>query len=77
MSAGHQGQRGGTGAGVDATDPGHHAHRAGHAVRRLGVPIGRPAQPAELAPPYVFLASQESSYVSGQVLGVTGGTPLS
>src|SRR3712207_5158684 len=40
-------------------------------------PIGRPAQPAELAPPYVFLASQESSYVSGQVLGVTGGAPQS
>jgi NAD(P)-dependent dehydrogenase (short-subunit alcohol dehydrogenase family) len=40
-------------------------------------PIGRPAQPAELAPPYVFLASQESSYVSGEVLGVTGGAPLS
>ncbi len=40
-------------------------------------PIGRPAQPAELAPPYVFLASQEASYVSGQVLGVTGGAPLS
>ena len=40
-------------------------------------PIGRPAQPAELAPPFVFLASQESSYVSGQVLGVTGGAPLS
>jgi NAD(P)-dependent dehydrogenase (short-subunit alcohol dehydrogenase family) len=40
-------------------------------------PIGRPAQPAELAPPYVFLASQESSYVSGQVLGLTGGAPLS
>jgi NAD(P)-dependent dehydrogenase (short-subunit alcohol dehydrogenase family) len=39
-------------------------------------PIGRPTQPAELAPPYVFLASQESSYVSGQVLGVTGGAPL-
>jgi NAD(P)-dependent dehydrogenase (short-subunit alcohol dehydrogenase family) len=39
-------------------------------------PIGRPAQPAELAPPYVFLASQESSYVSGQVLGSTGGAPL-
>jgi NAD(P)-dependent dehydrogenase (short-subunit alcohol dehydrogenase family) len=40
-------------------------------------PIGRSAQPAELAPPYVFLASQESSYVSGEVLGVTGGAPLS
>ncbi|CAA9416503.1 MAG: hypothetical protein AVDCRST_MAG55-1685, partial [uncultured Rubrobacteraceae bacterium] len=41
-SAGHQGQRGGTGAGVDAADPGHHARRAGHAVRRLGVPHRAP-----------------------------------
>ena len=39
-------------------------------------PMGRPAQPAELAPPYVFLASQESSYVNGETLGVTGGVPL-
>jgi NAD(P)-dependent dehydrogenase (short-subunit alcohol dehydrogenase family) len=39
-------------------------------------PMERPAQPAELAPPYVFLASQESSYVSGETLGVTGGAPL-
>jgi NAD(P)-dependent dehydrogenase (short-subunit alcohol dehydrogenase family) len=39
-------------------------------------PEGRPAQPAELAPVYVFLASQESSYVCGEVIGVTGGKPL-
>ena len=39
-------------------------------------PMGRPAQPAEMAPPYVFLASQESSYVNGETLGVTGGAPL-
>ncbi|HEU5075202.1 MAG TPA: SDR family oxidoreductase, partial [Polyangiaceae bacterium] len=39
-------------------------------------PMGRPAQPAELAPAFVFLASQESSYVNGEVLGVTGGKPL-
>lgn len=39
------------------------------------VPLGRPAQPAELAPVYVFLASQESSYVSGETYGVTGGNP--
>jgi NAD(P)-dependent dehydrogenase (short-subunit alcohol dehydrogenase family) len=38
-------------------------------------PMGRPAQPAELAPAYVFLASQESSFVNGETLGVTGGTP--
>jgi NAD(P)-dependent dehydrogenase (short-subunit alcohol dehydrogenase family) len=39
-------------------------------------PTGRPAQPAELAPAFVFLASQESSFVNGEVLGVTGGQPL-
>jgi NAD(P)-dependent dehydrogenase (short-subunit alcohol dehydrogenase family) len=39
-------------------------------------PIGRAAQPAELAPTYVFLASQESSYIAGETIGVTGGTPL-
>lgn len=39
-------------------------------------PMGRAAQPAELAPAYVFLASQESSFVNGETLGVTGGTPL-
>jgi NAD(P)-dependent dehydrogenase (short-subunit alcohol dehydrogenase family) len=36
-------------------------------------PMGRPAQPAEVAPVYVFLASQEASYVSGEVIGVVGG----
>lgn len=39
-------------------------------------PLGRAGQPAELAPTYVFLASQESSYISGQVIGVTGGRVL-
>ncbi len=39
-------------------------------------PMERPAQPAELAPVFVFLASQESSYVVGEVIGVTGGKPL-
>jgi hypothetical protein len=39
-------------------------------------PMGRPAQPAELAPIFVFLASQESSYITGEVVGVTGGKPL-
>lgn len=36
-------------------------------------PLGRAGQPAELAPAYVFFASQESSYITGEVLGVTGG----
>jgi NAD(P)-dependent dehydrogenase (short-subunit alcohol dehydrogenase family) len=39
-------------------------------------PLGRAAQPAELAPFYVFLASQESSYMTAEVLGVTGGSPI-
>ena len=38
-------------------------------------PLGRPAQPAELAPAYVFLASAESSYVVGETLNVNGGNP--
>jgi NAD(P)-dependent dehydrogenase (short-subunit alcohol dehydrogenase family) len=38
-------------------------------------PLGRAGQPVELAPPFVFLASQESSYVSGETVAVTGGTP--
>lgn len=38
-------------------------------------PLGRPGQPAEMAPAYVYLASQESSYVSGETLNANGGTP--
>ncbi|MGB2572576.1 SDR family oxidoreductase [Micromonospora citrea] len=46
-------------------------------VKQFGTdtPMGRPGQPAELAPAYVFFASQESSYVTGEILGVTGGRP--
>jgi NAD(P)-dependent dehydrogenase (short-subunit alcohol dehydrogenase family) len=39
-------------------------------------PLGRAGQPAEVAPIYVFLASPESSYITGEVIGVTGGRPL-
>ncbi|MGY1840992.1 MULTISPECIES: SDR family oxidoreductase [unclassified Modestobacter] len=41
-----------------------------------GTPLERPAQPAELAPVYVMLASDESSYVSGARIAVTGGKPI-
>lgn len=39
-------------------------------------PLGRAGQPAELAPAYVFLASEEASYVSGAIVPVTGGKGL-
>ena len=36
-------------------------------------PAGRPGQPAELAPPYVMLASDAASYINGAMIAVTGG----
>lgn len=44
-------------------------------VKKFGsqAPMGRPAQPAELAPAYVFLASDQASYVTGAIYEVTGG----
>ena len=48
------------------------------AVQTFGeqVPMGRAGQPAELAPVYVMLASNEASYVSGATVAVTGGKPI-
>ena len=40
------------------------------------VPLGRPGQPAELAPVYVLLASDAGSYISGARIAVTGGKPI-
>ena len=37
-------------------------------------PMGRPSQPAALAPNYVLLASTQASYITGQIYGATGGT---
>lgn len=47
-------------------------------VEKFGaeMPMKRPGQPAELAPIYVVLASQESSFVTGEIYGVTGGNHL-
>ncbi len=44
-------------------------------LKKLGesTPYKRPGQPVELAPVYVLLASQESSYITGEIYGVTGG----
>lgn len=48
------------------------------AVRHFGeqTPFKRPAQPAELAGAYVYLASEAASYVSGATIAVTGGAPM-
>jgi NAD(P)-dependent dehydrogenase (short-subunit alcohol dehydrogenase family) len=40
------------------------------------VPLGRPGQPEEVAPSYVFLASDDSSYMTGQVLHPNGGSVI-
>ncbi|RYZ65376.1 MAG: SDR family oxidoreductase [Proteobacteria bacterium] len=47
-------------------------------VRHFGeqYPMKRPAQPSELAPVYVMLATREASYVSGATIAVTGGKPI-
>jgi NAD(P)-dependent dehydrogenase (short-subunit alcohol dehydrogenase family) len=44
-------------------------------LKTLGenTPFKRPGQPVELAPVYVLLASQEASYITGEIYGVTGG----
>lgn len=39
-------------------------------------PLGRAGQPADVAPAFVFLASDEARFISGAILGVTGGKPL-
>lgn len=38
--------------------------------------MGRPGQPSEVAPAYVFLASEDASYISGQVIHVNGGEAI-
>jgi NAD(P)-dependent dehydrogenase (short-subunit alcohol dehydrogenase family) len=47
-------------------------------VKNFGgnTPLGRPGQPAELAPVYVLLASDEGAYISGARVAVTGGRPI-
>lgn len=47
-------------------------------VARFGgqVPMNRPGQPSEIGPAYVYLASEESSYMTGQTLHLNGGVVL-
>jgi NAD(P)-dependent dehydrogenase (short-subunit alcohol dehydrogenase family) len=39
-------------------------------------PLGRAGQPAEVATAFVYLASSQSSYITGEVIAVTGGQPV-
>lgn len=55
---------------IPATMPAEHLPSFGSQT-----PLGRAGQPAEVAPAYVYLASQESSYVTGERIAVTGGMP--
>lgn len=55
---------------IPASFPAEHTSKFGE-----NTPMKRPGQPAELAPVYVLLASQEASYVSGATVAVTGGMP--
>jgi len=50
----------------------------GEKVEQFGedTPLGRAGQPAEVAPAFVMLASDEASYISGSVIAVTGGKPI-
>jgi NAD(P)-dependent dehydrogenase (short-subunit alcohol dehydrogenase family) len=47
-------------------------------VKNFGkdTPLGRAGQPVELAPVFVLLASEDGSYITGMVYGVTGGRTL-
>ena len=56
---------------IPSTMPAEHVEKFGG-----NTPLGRPAQPAELAPVYVLLASDEASYIPGARVAVTGGRPI-
>jgi NAD(P)-dependent dehydrogenase (short-subunit alcohol dehydrogenase family) len=56
---------------IPSTMPSEHVEHFGE-----NTPLGRPGQPAEVAPAYVFLASGEASYVAGAMIPVTGGRPM-
>jgi NAD(P)-dependent dehydrogenase (short-subunit alcohol dehydrogenase family) len=63
------------GADLDAADS---LDDGGESVEKFGknTPLGRPGQPAEVAPAYVLLASSDGSYITGAMIPVTGGRPM-
>jgi NAD(P)-dependent dehydrogenase (short-subunit alcohol dehydrogenase family) len=56
---------------IPSTMPPEHVEKFGE-----NTPTKRAGQPVEISPVYVFLASTESSYITGEVIGATGGRPL-
>jgi NAD(P)-dependent dehydrogenase (short-subunit alcohol dehydrogenase family) len=56
---------------IPSTMPPEHVEKFGQ-----NTPLGRPGQPAEVAPVFVLLASDEGSYLSGARVEVTGGRPV-
>ncbi len=60
---------------MDAIDSINHAAGESEELRK-NTPLGRAGQSVEVAPMYVFLASNESSYVTGDAFGVAGGRVL-
>ena len=74
---GDPGQRGRARTDLDSAHPGHGmVERTASPSSAQDTPLGRAGQPAELAGAYVYLASEDASYVSGAVLPVTGGKGL-
>ena len=57
---------------IPASFKGEHVAKFGKSTK-----MGRPGQPSEVAPAYVFLASEDASYISGQVIHVNGGEAVS
>ncbi len=56
---------------IPASFDGEHVAKFGKSTH-----LGRPGQPSEVAPAYVFLTSEDASYISGQVIHINGGEPV-
>ena len=73
--AGDSGELGGTRADLDTADFSHDVKGEKVDHSRQGNPVEQGGTAAEVAASYVFLTSGEASYITGQIIGVTGGKP--